>query len=202
MKATGLLGALALAVFVAGGMRAIAESNGPQGMDPRGDPGMFGNGPHGGRGGQPPGMTGGCHGPIGRPPMGLDLERAKQAGATEAQIQTLADFQLEQQVRRIDLQAAADKADLRLGSLMRAKNTDEKTILQAVDALSTARAELFKLDISAMLKEKQVLGDAVMKKLHEMAPPPPRLHGLPGPRGWGKGPADQGERVDSADEMK
>jgi hypothetical protein len=134
--------------------------------------------------------------------MGLDLERAQKAGATEAQIQTLADFQLEQQVRRIDLKAAADKADLRLGSLMKAKNTDEKAILQAVDALSAARAELFKLEISAMLKAKQVLGEAVMKKLHEMAPPPPRLHGLPGPRGWGKSPADQGEGDDSADEMK
>jgi len=191
-----------MAVFVAGSMRAVAELNGPQGQDPRGGPGMFGNGPHGGRDGTPLAMGGGCHGLMGHPPMGLDLDRAQQAGATEAQIQLLADFQLEQQVRRIDLQAAADKADLRLGSLMRAKNTDEKAILQAVDALSAARAELFKLDISAMLKEKQVLGEAVMKKLHEIAPLPTRHHVLPGLRGRGNGSADQGEGDDSADEMK
>ena len=182
MKAKSLLGALA-GVVLAGAMVAGAEPRGPQGMDregsqpPAGPQGamMDRQGPM-----MPP--------PMGHPPMGLDVERAKKAGATDAQIQTLTDFEFEQQSKRIDLQAAADKANLKLGYLLKAQAVDEKAVMQAVDALNQVRGELFKLGIVSLLKEKQVLGADLIQKLHEREPRGKMAPGMPGRHGCDKAP--------------
>jgi len=190
MKAKNVWGAMAAALLTTGCIAAYAQQCGPQGIE--------GDKPHGGPGGGPMAMSEGHRGgPMGHPPMGLDQERAKQAGATEAQIQTLADYQLDQQTQRIDLQATADKADLKLGALLKAKTTDEKAIMQAVDTINQARGELFKLEISSMLKAKQVLGEAVMQKLHQMTPPPPMGPGMQGPHGDDKATANRDENHSS-----
>jgi len=194
MKAKNVWGVMAAALLATGSMAAYAQQCGPQGEGDR---------PHGGPGGGSMAMSEGPHGgPMGHPPMGLDLERAKQAGATEAQIQTLADFQLEQQTQRIDLQASADKADLKLGALLKAKATDEKAIMQVVDTINQARSELFKLEIASMLKAKQVLGEAVMQKLHSMTPPPPMGPGMHGSHGDDKTPAPRDEDRGPVPEVK
>lgn len=214
MKAKRMLGTVAV-VLLAGGMAAVADWRGPQdvgqeGALPPGAPGgammdrsgPMGPPPMGGPGGAWMARGEACHGPMGHPPMGLDVERAKKAGATEAQIQALEDFELEQSTKRIDLQAAVEKADLKLNYLIKAQTADEKAIFQAVDVLNQARGDVFKLEIASMLKAKQVLGEAVWQKLHAMGPPFAMGHGMPVPRGGDKQPVDWAEGPGPAHELK
>jgi len=99
-----------------------------------------------------------------------DPKRLKEAGATEEQLAALKKIVEEQQFKRIDLKAAAEKAEWALDIQMKSDSADEKTVLKAVDELCQARAELFKLEIGSKLKVREILGSAVMKKLHEMGP--------------------------------
>lgn len=154
-----------VAVVVAGSLVALAgPGEGPQG--PAGEGGCGGMCPAGG-----PMMGGGAgpHGPMGAG-AGVPVEIAKKAGATEEQIQKLEAFNTEQQAKRIDLQAAAEKAELKLNTLMRSKEADEKSILEAADAVGKARNEVFKLHLLGQFKMKQILGEEVLKKMHELGP--------------------------------
>lgn len=169
MKTLQMAGWVA-AVVLAGSVAAWAQAGGPDGhQGPEGDRPEGG----GGCGGAP--MMGEGNGPGPRGPMerprGINPDLAKKAGATEAQIKALLDFDLEQQVKRIDLQAAAEKAELKLNALMRSGEADEKTVLQAADTLNQARGELYKLHLVAMLKVKQVLGADVERKMRELGHP-------------------------------
>lgn len=179
MKAKKMLGAMTVAVLTMGGVMALAEP----GFEPQA--GMPGDRPQGGPGRGPLSMGQGHQGPMGQHSMGsCDPERAKKAGATDEQIQKIEAIQLDQQSKRIDLQAAAEKAELKLRTLMKSEKTDEKALLQAADEVNQARGELFKLELSTLCKTKQILGDAVMKKMREMGPPSHMMGpGMPGARG-------------------
>ena len=111
-----------------------------------------------------PGPEGG-HGPL------PDPERAKQAGASDQQLEALKTLAFDQQTKRIDLRAAVEKAELALDHLMKGEAVDEKAALKAADALSQARGELFKLEVSEQVKVREILGAEVLKKMHEMARP-------------------------------
>ena len=160
MKRTIGLGILSAAAILGGGTLCAA----PQGFD--------GERP---AGGPPPGahgeMTASC------PPMQLphpampDREQLKKAGATEAQIQALSEAGFSQREKQIDLRARAEKAALALERLLSSTNVDEKAVMAAADAQSQAQGELFKLELAAQLQRKQILGDELMRKLHEMRPP-------------------------------
>ncbi len=136
----------------------------------------------------------------GRGCMIPNAERVKQAGATDQQIDALQAFAFDQRIQRIDLQAAVDKADATLDHLMKSDAVDEKAALQAADALSKARGELFKQEVASRVKVREILGADVMKKLDDMRSP----RALQGPgrnapcQGWrapgarpqgGRGPA-------------
>lgn len=135
--------------------------------------------------GRGPGME---RAPMPPPPPGAEpRDQLKRAGATDAQIATLTEFDFAQQEKRIDLRAKAEKAELALHRQMQAATADEKSVLDAVDALNQANGEMRKLDVMSMLKHKQVLGEDVLRKLHEMTPPPEaRDRRAPG-RGPGQG---------------
>jgi Spy/CpxP family protein refolding chaperone len=152
-------------------------------------PGPDGDGPRQPRGGFGPGME------IGR--RGFhNPERLKEAGATDKQLEALKAFANEQQLKRIDLQAAAEKAELALDQLMDSETADSAAALKAADALSQARAELFKLEIGSKLKIRELLGADVLKKLREMGPPAgrgPRPEGAGQPRP-GRAPAAEAGR--------
>lgn len=96
--------------------------------------------------------------------------RLKEAGATDQQLEALKALANEQQVKRIDLQAAVDKADLTLNQLLDSDKPDADAALKAVDTLSQARAELSKLEIGTRLKMRETLGPDVQKKLRELGP--------------------------------
>jgi len=156
MKSSRILTGYILMLFVVSCVVVCAEPRGPQDMGP----------------GVPPKGSGDMHGgPLGHPSIMMDIERVKKAGANDQQIQALAEFEFEQQSKRIDLRAASEKADLKLRHLLEAKNVNEKDVMQAVETMNQARGELFKLDIVGMLKAKQVLGEDILQKLREGCPP-------------------------------
>ena len=213
MKTSQVLGAMMGAALLSGA--AFAEPNGPQCPGPRGDgpgvrppcegqgcagmmqgcpgqegrPGMMQGRRPEGMGGNP-GMQRGGPGREGGQGMHPSPEMLKQAGAKEEQLQALAAFQFEQQTKRIDLQAAADKAELALGQQMKGTAVDEKAALKAADALTQARGELFKLEIASQIKTRQILGEEVLKKMHEMA-------ASRSPDRPGRGPGTAGPRPDA-----
>ena len=123
-------------------------------------------------------------------PPGAPREMLKRAGATDAQIQALADADYALQVKQIDLRAAAEKAQLALERLMTSTNVDEKAVMAAADTLNQAHGELFKLELAMELKRKQILGDELMKKLQHVMRPPLERQGnpMPGMGGPNMGP--------------
>jgi Spy/CpxP family protein refolding chaperone len=147
----------------------------------RGGPGQEGGQGMMQRGGPGPGME------IGRKPF-LNPQRLKEAGATEQQLAALKAFANEQQLKQVDLRATAEKAELALEQLMSNETVDEKAALKAVDALSQARAEIFKLEVSSKLKMKEILGAEVQKKLREMGPPEGMQRQGRGPQAEGRQP--------------
>ena len=194
MKTRHVLGAMMGAALLSG--TAFAEPDGQQGQEPRGNgPGMRppcegqcqqeregmrrgGPGQEGGQGmmqgRRPEGMgnqgmqRGGAEGG----PRGLpDPKRLKEAGATDQQLEALKKFEEEQQLKRIDLKCAVEKAEVTFSQLMRGETTDEAAALKAADALSQARAEAFRAEVAAQLKVHSILGADVLKKMREMGPP-------------------------------
>lgn len=101
----------------------------------------------------------------------MNPRRLKAAGATDEQLAALKKFADEQRFKRIDLKAAAEKAELTLEMQLSGDTVDEKIALQAADALSQARDALFKQEVSARLKAREILGADVVKKMREMGDP-------------------------------
>jgi len=97
-----------------------------------------------------------------------DPAQLKKAGATDQQLEALRKLADEQQLKRIDLKAAAEKAELAFEQQMRGEAVDAKAALKAADALSQTRADLFRLEVSSKLKAREILGAEVLKKLHEL----------------------------------
>ena len=179
MKSGQVLGTV-VAVLLVGGVALYAQRGGAPDMKPGGAPDMQNGasqpmpspGMSGMRAGGPSGeRMGGHEGPHGCLPMMPDPAGMLKAGASEQQVQALEEFAFEQQVKRIDLKAAAEKADLTVEHLMRASSLDEKAVGQAVDALTQARGELFKLDIASRIKVRQLLGEDILRKLREQCLP-------------------------------
>jgi Spy/CpxP family protein refolding chaperone len=130
---------------------------GPE-MRPGRGPEGEGAGPRMGRGG---------NGPEGCLRGTPDPKRLKEAGATDQQLDALKAFHDEQQLKRIDLKAAAEKAEVVFEQLMRSETVDEKAALKAAETLSQARAEIFKAEVASQLKFREILGADVLKKLRE-----------------------------------
>lgn len=193
---------------------AMAQADGSQGQMPREGDDPHGCGPADSGRGNPghhrPEFEGFCA--AGRPDgwegprmhqagseRGLpDPKRLKEAGATEEQLTALRKAREASQLKRIDLKAAVEKAELALAIQMKETAVDEKAALKAADALNQARGELFKLEISEQLKTHEILGTEVMKKLCERAPQDQRARPLrrPGPETDGRkgAPPDDGQK--------
>jgi hypothetical protein len=140
----------------------------------------------------PPGSRVAQPDPGQRPPPPPTPGMLARAGVTEDKIKALAEFEYDQQQKRIDLRAAAEKAELTLQHLMQAAAPDEKAVMAAVDAVNAARSELLKLEITSQLKFKNIVGEEALRKLREQAPTPPRSEAPE--RGRVQSPADRGPR--------
>ncbi|HNX34582.1 MAG TPA: hypothetical protein PKM57_08135 [Kiritimatiellia bacterium] len=177
---------------------ALAQAEGPQGPGPRGEEQGFRpegasrerperearrehRGPEGmarpqmPRGGPCCGMAGGRDG-------FLNPQWLQAAGVTDPQLAALKKAADEQQLKRIDLNAAQEKAELAYEQQMRDDSVDEKTVLKLADALIQARGERFKFEIVSRLKAREILGAEVLKKLRTMEPPEGGGHPCQSPR--------------------
>jgi hypothetical protein len=132
-------------------------------------------GPFGPRNAKGPGESRGeCvgfkhHGRPSHPPM-LTPEQLAKTGATEEQINALMKLKKEQQLKRIDLKANVEKAELALDYSKKSNSVDEKALLSAVDALNQARGELLKLDVASEFQTRKILGDEIFAKVREQRP--------------------------------
>ena len=188
MKTNRVISVMMGAALLSGA--AFAEPDGQQGQGPRGDfraEGQFrermqqrgtggpegcpmmarGAGPEGGC----PAMQRGGRGPEGGPRGLPDPKRLKEAGATDQQLEALKKFEDEQALKRIDQKAAVEKAEVTFQQLMRSETVDESAAFKAADALSQARAEVFKAEVASQLKVRTILGAEVLKKMREMGTP-------------------------------
>jgi hypothetical protein len=129
----------------------------------------------------PPGME--CRQPGGpgaghAPGRGLTKERMpmpdraqlEASGVDAKQILALTTLRYDAGIRRVDLQAAVEKAEMTLEHQMTAETVDTAEVMKAVTALNQARGEVFKVDIENQLKIREILGNAVMRKLQEQGP--------------------------------
>jgi Spy/CpxP family protein refolding chaperone len=118
-------------------------------------------------------MQRGVRGPgteMGRQPF-LNPQRLKAAGATDEQLKALKAFADEQEIKKIDLKAEAEKAQLALKQVMSSDSADEAAAFAALDRVSQTRTAIAKQGISAKFKVREIFGDDVAKKLREMGPP-------------------------------
>lgn len=127
------------------------------------------------------------------PQSGLpNREVLKQAGATDAQIQALTDADFALRAKQVDLRGAVEKAGIALNRLMTSTNAvDETAVMAAADAMSQARGELFKLELTRELQFKKILGDEILRKLRNSHPSTSERTGnrmMPGAGGPGAGP--------------
>jgi len=144
------------------GMRGGRD--GEEGRGPRGERAFEGGGgQRGRRGGEG----------FGEKRRGMpDPQQLKAAGVTDKQLESLKALRQEQQLKQIDLKASAEKAELVFDQTMHNETVDAEAALKAADALSQARAALFKAEVANQLKVREILGAEVLKKLHENAPRP------------------------------
>lgn len=160
-----------------------------QGFRGQGGPRQGIPGQRGGPGGPSQGFRGQGGGPggpqAGRRAGGPNPEVLKKAGATDDQLEQLKKLHQAQEIRQVELKAAAEKAQVTLKQLMSEPGANEKDVLKAVDAVTEAKAALMKQGISARFKAREILGEEIGNKLREMAPKGPGPDGAPGIRGQG-----------------
>jgi len=191
MKRSQALGAVMGAALLSG--IALANSDRPSGPGFRDeDQGMTvpRKGPEG------EGMQRGGSGPQGGRERVPNPEQLREAGATEPQLEALKAFVYEQKIKRIELQASVEKAELQLEQLRQSTRVDEKATLKAADDLTQARGDLFKLEIIARIKIRQILGEETMGKLQAAMRNQMRERGMHrerGPRGEPDGMDLQGK---------
>ena len=124
----------------------------------------------------PPGMDGGHRNPMemfqrltGNPGA------LKNAGATDQQIEALKAFLKEQEVKIVDLRFAVEKAHVTFRQTENDSKSDEASILKAFEATSAARTALAREAVVERIRIKGILGEAVLKKLHEDRPHHPEM---------------------------
>lgn len=96
-----------------------------------------------------------------------NVEQMRAAGVTERQIKAISESLFEYHFSRIELQGAADKAQLTLIRLMAQAVPDRETVTQSIGALSQARGELLKLDVLIKVRMREVLGEGLVGRLRE-----------------------------------
>ena len=165
MKA--MFATLALAVVIAG--QAVAqEGPGPMAEPGQGPPPMMAP-PEGG-----PAAPGGP----GEGPWWKDPRVRQTLHLTEEQKQKIEKIDRDHQMQAIDLRAAVEKQDVALRTLLEADIVDNTQVLEAVDKLSQARAQLERSRMEMMLAIRHVLTADQTK----------RLRNLPGGGGRPRGP--------------
>ncbi len=114
---------------------------------------------------QGPGLSRGPRRHHGPPPITRQLEKLKELGVSDDQIQVLKDLEYEMGLERVDLKAGVEKAELSLRQQMESEAPDHEAVLELVEELNTARGEMFRSHIEMQLKVREVVGADVIQKL-------------------------------------
>ena len=120
---------------------------------------------------------------------------AERLGLNPDQLKKLDDLSQQHRLRRIDLDAALQKAQVMLEPLWQADSPDEGKILAAIDRVTQAQAELRKDEARMQLGVRQILSADLWHKLQEQVRPGPGnpQQGRNGPPPGPKGPPPQGQ---------
>lgn len=121
--------------------------------------------------GPPPNRPGNQPSPINGP--WWRTPQAERVGVSPDQRKKLDDLWQQHRLRRIDLDAALQKAQVTLEPLWQADPPDEGKILAQIDRVTQAQAEVRKDDARLQLSTRQILSADQWRKLHEQAPPGP-----------------------------
>lgn len=138
---------------------ALAAWQGDRGPGPGG--GQWSQGRHGGprmqRQGEP--------GPMGGPPsLTANVERLTDLGVSEEQIEALRKIEHEAELSEIAIRAKVDTAEAELRYRMQS-DADKDSVMEAVETLNKARAEMFKAHVTQQLAVRDLLGVDVLKQL-------------------------------------
>jgi periplasmic protein CpxP/Spy len=105
-------------------------------------------------------------------------QMVERIGLSEDQRKKLEDLEQQHKLRRIDLNAAMQKAQVTLEPLMNAEQPDESKILAQIDRVSQAQGELRKDEVQLQLSVRRILTADQWRKLREEEPRP-RPQGQP-----------------------
>jgi len=137
-------------------------------------PGPMGMGQGTGRG-MGPGMQGGMmhHGGFGKGhrggmAMAALLRNADEIGLTEQQQTDLKKMAETFQIDRIDREAALDKAEVKLRSLMTDDKASESQVLAQIDQVSKLKADLQKMRYQHLKQVQSLLSDDQKAKIKEL----------------------------------
>lgn len=108
-----------------------------------------------------------ANGPWWRSPLG------ERVGVTPEQRRKLEDLWQQHRLRRIDLEAAVQKAQVTSEPLWQADPPDEAAILAQTDRISQVQAEIHKDEVRLRLGMRKVLDREQWHRLNEPQGPPP-----------------------------
>lgn len=132
-------------------------------------------------------------------PWWRDAQMVERLGLNADQRRRLEDLEQQHRLRRIDLNAAAQKAQVTLEPLLNSDQPDEGKILAQVDRVTQAQGELRKDDVQMQLGVRRILTAEQWRKVREEESrprpqgPPPGQQG-PRPGQQGPPPGQQGPR--------
>ncbi|MEO8100454.1 MAG: periplasmic heavy metal sensor [Acidobacteriota bacterium] len=110
-------------------------------------------------------------------PFWNDPQLTDRLGLNPDQHKKLTDLGQQHRLRRIDLDANLQKAQVTLEPLWQADAPDESKILSQIDRVSQAQAELKKDEARMQLAVRQILSADQWKRLQEHNPPRPPIEG-------------------------
>jgi len=155
-------GSIAGFVLLAGAWAVLGQGvpgpqppRGPQGKAAPFQPGFVQPGP------QPPR-------PGGPGPFGNDPQMAERLGISAEQRIKIQALMQEHRLKRIDLHATLEKAQVTLEPLVNAEQPDESKILAQMDRVAQAQAELQKDEMRQQLEIRRVLTQEQWRRMQQM----------------------------------
>ena len=97
--------------------------------------------------------------------VGMLINNSGKFSLTKAQVDNLNGMKMEFQMEKVDLQAAAHKAKIRLRAAMQNPKAKEKAVMAAIDAVAQAEAEMKKMRYRHLTAARKVLKAPQMNKV-------------------------------------
>lgn len=89
--------------------------------------------------------------------VGMLIHHADDFGLSDDQVQQLTNLQVDFEIEKIDLQAALQKAKIKLRALMRDTSASEKEVMKAIDLVSASEGNIRKMRYKHLKAGRAVL---------------------------------------------